>query len=204
MDFPAPDGTLLAWCEIDGQAIFLDIAGDRYFRLDGQDNRAFLDQAVGPGRERWHQPDALPRPPDWQAPRRTCPDMQQGPFRLADVAQAMWMQRRVERRLASHPLANVLFDTHRLLRPRAVACEQAQARMVRAFEYARLLRTAADRCLPRSLALALCLAARDVPAHVVIGVKLAPFAAHCWVQRGDMVLGDTAEEALRYTPILVL
>ncbi|HCY01912.1 MAG TPA: lasso peptide biosynthesis B2 protein, partial [Erythrobacter sp.] len=31
-----------------------------------------------------------------------------------------------------------------------------------------------------------------------------PFGAHCWVQHGEAVLNDTAEEVLRYTPILVV
>ncbi|AHE53694.1 hypothetical protein NX02_09870 [Sphingomonas sanxanigenens DSM 19645 = NX02] len=31
-----------------------------------------------------------------------------------------------------------------------------------------------------------------------------PFAAHAWVQKGDVVLNDTAEQVNLYTPILVL
>jgi len=86
----------------------------------------------------------------------------------------------------------------------ASALDRAGARTIRAFEHARLIRSAADRCLPRSIALALGLAARGCRAHVVIGVKLAPFAAHCWAQAGDEVLNDSAEEVQRYTPILVV
>lgn len=76
--------------------------------------------------------------------------------------------------------------------------------MVRAFEYARLLRTAADRCLARSIALAGCLAAIGDRCHVVLGVTCPPFSAHCWAQQGDTVLNDTLEEVQRYTPILVV
>ena len=68
----------------------------------------------------------------------------------------------------------------------------------------RLLRTAADRCLSRSIALALCLARHHCRANVILGVKLAPFAAHCWAQHGDAVLNDELEEVRRYQPILVL
>ena len=78
------------------------------------------------------------------------------------------------------------------------------ARTIRAFEYARLLRTAADRCLPRSIALALCLASDGMRANVVVGVRLAPFGAHCWVQQGGDVLNDSVEEVLCYRPILVI
>lgn len=80
----------------------------------------------------------------------------------------------------------------------------AGAAMVRAFEQAKLLRTAADRCLPRSIALAGCLAAVDDPCHVILGVTSPPFGAHCWVQKGDVVLNDSHEEVQRYTPILVV
>jgi hypothetical protein len=37
----------------------------------------------------------------------------------------------------------------------------------------------------------------------IFGVKLEPFAAHCWVQSGDTVLNDTVEVVRQYTPILV-
>jgi hypothetical protein len=77
-------------------------------------------------------------------------------------------------------------------------------RIVRAFEHARILRTAANRCLPRSIALSIRLASCGTRANVVIAVKLAPFAAHCWSQAGDVVLNDSVEEVQRYTPLLVL
>ena len=75
---------------------------------------------------------------------------------------------------------------------------------VRAFEHARLLRSAADRCLPRSIALKLRLAKLRHRTHLVIGVKDRPFGAHAWVQHGDIVLNDSLEEVRRYTPILII
>jgi hypothetical protein len=36
----------------------------------------------------------------------------------------------------------------------------------------------------------------------VIGVKLNPFAAHCWLQVGDVVLNDLPERVAAFTPIL--
>lgn len=197
----------LAWCEIDDTLIFLDIANDRYFRLPDACNREFLGELDRSGRARSMQPRLLPRPPAWAPPERQCRHIAEGPFRLADVARALWMQHRVERRLASRPFSSVLFDLRRVTE----SCERhlpsticARAQMVRAFEHARLLRSAADRCLPRSIALALCLAARGRRTNVVLGVKLAPFGAHCWAQAGGEVLNDSLEEVLRYTPILVI
>lgn len=197
----------LAWCEIDGHLIFLDIAKDRYFRLSDTHNRDALEVLDRTGRERWWQPPSLPSPSGWITPAAASSAMGEGAFHLAELARAMWIQRRVERRLASRSFSSVIFDMRRALEAR---CHQAASshpvvrRTIRAFELSRLLRTAADRCLPRSIALALCLAGRGVRSHVVLGVKLAPFGAHCWVQAGDEVLNDSVEEVLRYRPILIV
>lgn len=197
----------LAWCEIDGQLVFLDVAADRYFRLHEPANRAALAEIDRRGLTRSRQPDSLPLPEDWLAPARTSSAIDAGAFRLDDVARALWTQRRVENRLTKHSFSSILFE----LRAASVArrsttagCGGMKSRMVRAFEHARLLRTAADRCLPRSIALSTCLAMSGITARAVIGVRLAPFAAHSWVQAGDEVLNDSVEEVLRYQPILVV
>lgn len=195
----------LAWCVIDGTAILLDIAADRYFRLTEAENARFLAEADAS--QRPCQPASLPLPQSWQPPRRRSPAIDQGTFRLSDVARSLWVQRRVERRLAVHGLAEVLCELHKTLTDRALSTPIASTRVcrdIRAFQQARLLRTAADRCLPRSIALAICLARHGCPTNVVLGVKLAPFAAHCWTQSRDQVLNDEIEEVRRYTPILVL
>jgi hypothetical protein len=197
----------LAWCEIDGQLVFLDIAADRYFRLPELANREALAEIDRRGLARSRQPGRLPLPADWSAPARTSPAIQAGEFRLGDVARAMWTQKRVEARLARRSLSSILFELRAAIEAHAsttAVCGSTSSRMVRAFEHARLLRTAADRCLPRSIALALCLAMGGITARAAIGVRLAPFAAHSWVQAGDEVLNDSVEEVLRYRPILVV
>lgn len=197
----------LAWCAIDGELIFLDIAADRYFRLPQRENLLALASIERRAFSLSRQPAGLPLPADWSAPESTSPHLGSGDFGLGAVARALWMQKRVEARLAKRPLASVLFDLRSTVERHAgspASSTGAVARTVRAFEQARLLRTAADRCLPRSIALALALAGRGVRVHTVLGVKLAPFAAHCWVQAGDEVLNDTLEEVLRYQPILVV
>lgn len=202
-----PDPDRLAWCVIQDTAIFLDIRGDRYFRLPVDQNRRFLDEHDLPDPGVAVQPAAMPLPPSWRLPIRQCPAIHEGPFLLGDVARALWMQRRIERQLATGSFAAVLDHAHRATGTRLCEADiqdELPRREIRAFERAKLLRTAADRCLPRSIALALCLARRGLRANVVLGVKLAPFAAHCWVQGNDEVLNDEVEEVLRYTPILVL
>lgn len=126
---------------------------------------------------------------------------------MADVASAIWFQKRTEKRLSSSSFSAIIFGLSRTLQgteANSAPDSCGAARVISAFEHARLIRTAADRCLPRSIAMALRLARYGYRADVVLGVKLAPFAAHCWVQCGDEVLNDSLEEVQRYVPILVI
>lgn len=59
-------------------------------------------------------------------------------------------------------------------------------------------------CLFDSLALLNFLASYDVYATWVFGVRLEPFAAHCWVQHRHYVLNEEVEEAANYTPIMAI
>lgn len=61
----------------------------------------------------------------------------------------------------------------------------------------------ADDCLAVGIAMSRMLARRNLTHCFVIGVTL-PFAAHCWVQAGSVVLTDNVERVARFTPILVL
>lgn len=64
--------------------------------------------------------------------------------------------------------------------------------------------TARDRCLHDSLTLIRFLAARALFPNWVIGVRTRPFAAHSWVQSGNMVLNDLHENVRAFHPILVV
>lgn len=202
--FNRPD---LAWCDLGGTLIFLDIARDRYFCLADACNRKAFHELEQAGLGRVQQPACWPKPADWTPPIRTSLAIGSGSFRLPDIARAIWIQRRTERRLTSTSFAATLTDLRCLMDAvdrRASKSRRTPAQNIRAFEHARLLRTAADRCLPRSVALALCLASDGERTNLVIGVKLAPFGAHCWVQSGGEVLNDSVEEVLRYQPILII
>jgi transglutaminase superfamily protein len=59
-----------------------------------------------------------------------------------------------------------------------------------------------QQCLLDSLVLTAFLAKYRVFPHLVIGVMLAPFGGHCWVQYDDLVLNDRFERVARYTPIM--
>lgn len=57
-------------------------------------------------------------------------------------------------------------------------------------------------CLQRAFMLHAQLHAHGVPARWVFGIRTWPFAAHCWIQIDDRVLGDSLDRARSFTPIL--
>ena len=79
----------------------------------------------------------------------------------------------------------------------------AQTRRLHTFLAMRRLIPAQNRCLQRSIALFEFLASAGI-CPLVIGVRMQPFAAHAWLQAGDLVLNDYVDEVRLYTPILVI
>ena len=57
-------------------------------------------------------------------------------------------------------------------------------------------------CLFDSFALTLFLLRNGVPTQWTFAVREEPFAAHCWVQHGTVVLNDYLDKARTYTPIM--
>lgn len=59
-------------------------------------------------------------------------------------------------------------------------------------------------CLFDSLALIEFLARYDLFPTWVFGVRLAPWAAHCWVQHGEVAFNEDIEQAAHYTQIMAI
>ena len=59
-------------------------------------------------------------------------------------------------------------------------------------------------CLFQALVLRLFLRRGGLDADWIFGVRTWPFAAHCWIQSGDLVLNDLAERAGAYRPIMAV
>ncbi|WP_179101983.1 lasso peptide biosynthesis B2 protein [Sphingopyxis sp. KK2] len=78
------------------------------------------------------------------------------------------------------------------------------ARMARGYARARLFVPAARLCVPDSIALARSLWRRGIGADLYFGVRLEPFAAHCWLQHGDLLLTDPVNFVADYTPVFRL
>jgi len=93
-----------------------------------------------------------------------------------------------------------------MLGPKASPLDAERARkLVEAFaRYRVFLFSSKDECLYDSLALLEFLARYGIYADWVFGVQTRPFAAHCWVQHGDVVFNDMVEHVRGYTPIMVV
>lgn len=209
----------LSYCTVDGHDVFLDLAADRYFRLSDKPEAAFQrlrEEASVPTSDlaELHDLGLVEEvvssggllPPTLDMPMTSAAAM--GLTRAAPMptVRALWAQRCMERFLQSKGLeaavARLRGEKDRL--PVVAQGGGAVERWILGFEQAKLLRSPAKRCLPRSMALASCLVRAGHGVNLVIGVRLRPFAAHCWVQQGSTVLNDTPEDVAMFTPILVI
>jgi hypothetical protein len=59
-------------------------------------------------------------------------------------------------------------------------------------------------CLYDSLALIEFLARYEIFPSWIFGVRLEPWAAHCWVQEAGLIFNETVEEAAGYTPVMAI
>lgn len=133
-----------------------------------------------------------------------------------------------DERLAAGPaeaarlaLASMRARTALALRPMEAIVRAAQARkarvpterhaadpgreraLVKTFVHLRpLFYTVRRACLLDSLTLVNFLAGHGVYPEWVFGVRTAPFDAHCWVQRGEVLFNDLPDRIRQYSPIL--
>lgn len=205
---PRIDHDWTAWTLVGEQAIFLDLLQDRYFRLGEPENSRFFAAIARGELADWHLPACLPRPHAWHSPASGPPASDDNRLNLAGMAAALWIQRRLERRMKTLPFHQLLIGIREMAEHRLSGDTEARAGcipgIVADFERARLVRSAANRCVPRALALVLRCAASGARVHAVIGVKTKPFEAHCWAQFGSTVLTDPIEHVIAFKPILVV
>jgi hypothetical protein len=116
---------------------------------------------------------------------------------LAKLALRTWpferVIRRVRRRKAAFASGTGQLDV-----------ERARSLVEAFMRYRVFLFSSKNECLYDSLALLEYLARYGIHADWVFGVQTRPFAAHCWVQHGDIVFNDTVEHVSGYTPIMVV
>lgn len=80
----------------------------------------------------------------------------------------------------------------------------ALPRIAAAFERCNVLASPLDQCLPRSIAVAHRALDAGLSPTLLIGVRAQPFAAHCWVECGGLIVNDRHDTVRTFTPILIL
>ena len=118
------------------------------------------------------------------------------------VGRAWLTARIVRRRLSMQRLVERVQERKARAAHRSWDVHQARE-LVTAFLWLRpIFYSSREACLLDSLVLLELLARHGLFPTWVYGVKLAPFAAHCWIQQGEVVLNDTPEHTGSYIPIL--
>ncbi|RAK52757.1 lasso peptide biosynthesis B2 protein [Phenylobacterium deserti] len=149
------------------------------------------------------RPGAPPPPPLMLQPGSRAASRPDRPLRGADAIAAFRHLGRMGRFYAGRSVRALIEaagprPTGLLPTPDPEACaEIAAARRALVFT------PGTGKCLLRSFLLLLELRERGVNAHWVFGVRTWPFAAHCWLQAGEVVLDDHPDRLRAFTPILV-
>jgi hypothetical protein len=210
----------LSFCSIDGCAVLLDIDRNRYFALPEPANHALhkLWHAGGESRgiagidtllrfgivEPGRAGGTLPVPAKISVPPRSL--VERAPVCASGVGPLLpiWLHVvRTRREIARGRFAG-LYSRLEAVEPRPTAPVERIECQIAAFRAARRLVPIAPNCLLDSIALFHYLSRHRMHANLVIGVRLDPFSAHCWLQTRDWVLNDPAEHAMTMTPILEL
>jgi len=203
--------------------IFLDVRNDVYFRISPRLERAFNASIEGTpcieadagsliSRGLLVEEPAMAAPSSVAvAPTRSAVEEPHGPqeLRLQDVLETLWItgSMRFQMRVRKlHQILRALEDFRRTHAPisqgnidkqRELSLRSAAHAFLRARRYAPV----ETRCLLDSLAMTRYLARRGHHVRIVFGVTEDPFAAHCWVQAGDLLLSDAIGNVETYTPI---
>lgn len=217
----------LSYCDVDGHLIFLDVAQDRYFKLTGalenamrrfqahEDVAPMLVDGLVAARILVEAPSLKARTAMANIRRPTCSAIEQ-PTTMAGqrigtaivfevMAIVCWTRRQLKTRALKTNLdeASAYRDrktgVHEVSTPAAPEDNllQATGQFARARRYVPI----EPICLLDSLSLLRFLSRRGLSANIVFGVTPDPFAAHCWVQAGDIVLNETLSDAHAHTPI---
>lgn len=197
------------------KAIFLAIASDRYFCLSPELNDAFLAFADGQIVDQHHietliadgiirdtigdhdiRPVRVPVAERSLATRAARYTMAvRSPIALFDrVYVKRVLARKGLPRLLTRDLSNLLFE-------RSERGAEDIAEIVEAVHAAGRIFGAKDQCLSQSLLIRRQMQRCGYGAALVFGVRLLPFEAHCWLQRGVTVLDDHHEHVVQFTPV---
>ena len=205
------------FCEIAGQRVFLDLLADRYFSLPPAADRimsallsrepAFASEDAAPlvvAGLLVEAPAGRPAEPTiYPAPESSLLEEASSERLHLGSLPEVWLRVAGARRAVSRMQLPGLLAAARTRSAAGPEARERRDRAARRFLRARRLVPVAPNCLYDSLALHRFLQSRSIDADLVIGAKLHPFGAHCWVQCGTTVLNDTLGSARGFAPILV-
>jgi hypothetical protein len=200
---------------VDEDLVLLDIADDGYAclpdagvgwsrRHENPPESAALGEALvdaglarpGPGPEAAAPPAAPTAYLDLSAPT---------PIGAADWLRLLGAWTDYAFQYRGRPLADILASVRRQgdrPAPRGAASAELR-RLCAVFDRTVIWLPVSGKCLVRSFLLLRFLQRAGLDADWVYGVRLWPFAAHCWLQVGDTALDDRPERLASYTPIHV-
>lgn len=212
----------LSFCRCGGRHLFLDLANDRYFALEQRAEASFckiveegsiseaelapLSTMIERGYLLLAPAGSRPTPcPYLRRPVRSLVEGA-GRARFGDVVHAVARLAIASSALKRRPLRTVI--RHLVERKARTslppAPEDELSEIAAALKASRLVATPLDQCLPRSIAAMHMLLDRGWSSELVVGVRLQPFAAHCWLQSNQLLVNESVEQVRNFTPILVI
>lgn len=205
----------VGYCEVDGELVFLDLGRDKYLSLRGGDRTAFerlksgepndseaMTRLVGTRLlQRCEGGSRL----DAASIRVPADDLssRDAPFDLRTAFSSALALRWAASAMKPDRIARTMAG---LVERKSGAVSDEIEIVDCAARYAacRWINPVAPRCLIDALALDRLLLKQGLSASLVFGVRLAPFAAHCWLQTPGYILTCTAADAHNFTPIMVV
>lgn len=189
----------------------MDLLPDRYRLLKGEAAKRFLRLASGEASkvdiallaEQNIHASNISQPVELALPTVSAFDLITTETRSTSFLRSAFYQLHYKRRLRFCALHELLEELAAQRAHLPVVGSQRSLEIAAASVRAMHIVSAQDQCLPRSLAMTYLLRRDGIAADLVFGVTM-PFAAHCWVQQGDMVLSDTLERVRPFRPIMVV
>lgn len=166
----------------------MDIDADLYFTLDPSDAEALIRSGV--------------RPVSAPKVNRSILDRgrAQAPLSPRIVYKVWTLLLEAKRTIAAARVAEALRSSVQKNGDGAVERQDVE-KLATLFVRVRKVIPMAPHCLTDCLALIGWLRLQGAVCSLVFGVKLDPFAAHCWVQAGEVLLSDRCEAIERFTPV---
>jgi hypothetical protein len=208
-------------CMVEDRSIFLDLARDRYFalpaNLEAAFGQAFQDpcaSTIPPDDvERLIRAGVLEAVDDGQMPVPHAPPAAPASDRISVasaskasltlVVQVVLVQLMASLVVLIFPLRVIARHLERLNSGESrIDSDRMTDGLAAAFRVASVLIKVEGNCLPRTLAFVWLARLRRCDVHLVIGVRINPFSAHCWAQGGDVVLNDRLDRIILFKPIL--